>query len=135
MGRGPGADLSLLLRCASAPLRGPVGFASVSAVLLRPGNPPPRVARRAHAGRRPRQFAARADHGAGEIDAGTNPQARARARRAGGLPAQYRFHRGIEGRSGGVSGAAEISLLEAPIPNAALDQLASVLVDCVEGGA
>ena len=34
-----------------------------------------------------------------------------------------------------MSGAAEISLLEAPIPNAALDQLASVLVDCVEGGA
>jgi GNAT superfamily N-acetyltransferase len=34
-----------------------------------------------------------------------------------------------------VSGAAEISLLSAPIPDAALDQLASVLVDCVEGGA
>jgi GNAT superfamily N-acetyltransferase len=34
-----------------------------------------------------------------------------------------------------VSGAAEISRLEAPIPAAALDQLASVLVDCVEGGA
>jgi len=34
-----------------------------------------------------------------------------------------------------VSGAAEISLLEAPIPDAALEQLASVLVDCVEGGA
>ena len=34
-----------------------------------------------------------------------------------------------------MSATAEISLLEAPIPDAALDQLASVLVDCVEGGA
>jgi len=34
-----------------------------------------------------------------------------------------------------VSGAADISVLTAPIPDAALEQLASVLVDCVEGGA
>jgi len=34
-----------------------------------------------------------------------------------------------------VSGGAEISVLSAPIPDAALEQLASVLVDCVEGGA
>jgi GNAT superfamily N-acetyltransferase len=34
-----------------------------------------------------------------------------------------------------VSGAIEISVLGAPIAEAALDQLASVLVDCVEGGA
>jgi GNAT superfamily N-acetyltransferase len=34
-----------------------------------------------------------------------------------------------------VSGAADISVLAAPIPDAALEQLASVLVDCVEGGA
>jgi GNAT superfamily N-acetyltransferase len=34
-----------------------------------------------------------------------------------------------------VSGSAEISVLSAPIPDAALEQLASVLVDCVEGGA
>jgi GNAT superfamily N-acetyltransferase len=34
-----------------------------------------------------------------------------------------------------VSATAEISRLEAPISEAALDQLASVLVDCVEGGA
>jgi GNAT superfamily N-acetyltransferase len=34
-----------------------------------------------------------------------------------------------------VSGAADISVLSAPIPDAALEQLASVLVDCVEGGA
>ena len=34
-----------------------------------------------------------------------------------------------------MSAIAEISRLEAPIPDAALDQLASVLVDCVEGGA
>jgi GNAT superfamily N-acetyltransferase len=34
-----------------------------------------------------------------------------------------------------VSGAADISVLSAPIPDAALEQLALVLVDCVEGGA
>jgi GNAT superfamily N-acetyltransferase len=34
-----------------------------------------------------------------------------------------------------VSGAAETSVLTAPIPDAALEQLAAVLVDCVEGGA
>ena len=34
-----------------------------------------------------------------------------------------------------MSATAEISRLEAPIPDAALDQLASVLADCVEGGA
>jgi GNAT superfamily N-acetyltransferase len=34
-----------------------------------------------------------------------------------------------------VSGGVEISVLTAPISDAALDQLASVLVDCVEGGA
>jgi GNAT superfamily N-acetyltransferase len=34
-----------------------------------------------------------------------------------------------------VSGSVEISVLDAPVPDAALDQLASVLVDCVEGGA
>ena len=34
-----------------------------------------------------------------------------------------------------MSGAADISVLAAPISDAALEQLASVLVDCVEGGA
>jgi GNAT superfamily N-acetyltransferase len=34
-----------------------------------------------------------------------------------------------------VSGGIEISILEAPVSDSALDQLASVLVDCVEGGA
>jgi GNAT superfamily N-acetyltransferase len=34
-----------------------------------------------------------------------------------------------------VSDSVEISILSAPIEDAALDQLASVLVDCVEGGA
>jgi GNAT superfamily N-acetyltransferase len=34
-----------------------------------------------------------------------------------------------------VSGAAEIVALEAPVAASALDQLAAVLVDCVEGGA
>ncbi|MGB8400638.1 N-acetyltransferase family protein [Bradyrhizobium sp.] len=34
-----------------------------------------------------------------------------------------------------MSAGVEISVLTAPVPDAALDQLASVLVDCVEGGA
>jgi GNAT superfamily N-acetyltransferase len=34
-----------------------------------------------------------------------------------------------------VSGSVEIVALDAPVADAALDQLASVLVDCVEGGA
>jgi GNAT superfamily N-acetyltransferase len=34
-----------------------------------------------------------------------------------------------------VSEAVDISILTAPLPDAALDQLAAVLVDCVEGGA
>ncbi|MCA1456425.1 GNAT family N-acetyltransferase [Bradyrhizobium sp. BRP22] len=34
-----------------------------------------------------------------------------------------------------MSGGVEIFVLDAPIPDAALDQLASVLVDCVDGGA
>ncbi len=34
-----------------------------------------------------------------------------------------------------MSGSVEISVLDAPVPDAALEQLASVLVDCVEGGA
>ena len=63
---------------------------------------PRRAARRAHAGRRARQFAARADHGAGEADAGADPEARTRDRRAGDLPAQCGFDGGVEGRSGGV---------------------------------
>ncbi len=40
---------------------------------------PARAARRAHAGGRPRQFAARADHGAGEAVARADLEARARA--------------------------------------------------------
>ena len=34
-----------------------------------------------------------------------------------------------------MSAGVEISVLEAPVPEAAIDQLASVLVDCVAGGA
>ena len=34
-----------------------------------------------------------------------------------------------------MNGAPEISVLAAPVPDAALEQLAAVLVDCVEGGA
>ena len=93
---------------------------------------------------RARQFAARADHGAGEAVAGTDPQARARHRRADHLPAQRRLHRGLEARSGGVSAArAEDrlpgSLAAPPVPlgRRALDASCAdrVLVDCVEGGA
>ena len=34
-----------------------------------------------------------------------------------------------------MSGGVEICILEAPVSDSALDQLASVLVECVEGGA
>ena len=34
-----------------------------------------------------------------------------------------------------MSAGIDISVLAAPIPDAALEQLASVLVDCIEGGA
>src|SRR6266568_7633327 len=102
MGRGPGADLAALLRRAAARRREPEGYAGARAALLRPGNPAARAARRAYAGGRPRQLAARADHGAGEADAGTDPQARTRDRRAGDLPAERGFDGGIEGRSGGI---------------------------------
>src|SRR5260370_39555803 len=61
--------------------------------------------------------------------------ARTRNRRAGCLPVECRSHRSIEARSGGVSCKAEIISLDAPVADAALDQLAEVLVDCVEGGA
>src|SRR6195256_5784953 len=94
-----------------------------------------RAARRAHAGGRPRQFAARADHGLGEADAGGDFGARTRDRRAGDLPLECRCYRGLEARSGGVSAKAEIIALDAPVADTALDQLAAVLVDCVEGGA
>src|ERR1700704_871043 len=94
-----------------------------------------RAARRAHAGGRPRQFAARADHGLGEADAGGDFGARTRNRRAGDLPLECRRHRCLEARSGGVSAKAEIIALDAPVADTALDQLAAVLVDCVEGGA
>ena len=67
----------------------------------------------AHAGRRPRQFAARADHGAGEADARADHQARTRNRRAGDLSAECGFDRGVEARSGGVSDNAETRALGA----------------------
>ena len=47
----------------------------------------------AHAGRRPRQFAACADHGAGKAHAGKHPEARTRHRRAGDLSARMRIPR------------------------------------------
>src|SRR5665647_2738682 len=129
MGRGAGAYLAALLRRAAARRRKPEGHPGAHAALLRAGDPALRAARRAHAGLGPRQFAARADHGAGKAVAEGNPGARARHRRADHLPAQRRLHRGVEARSGGVSAGVEIVSL------GALAQLAAVLVDCVEGGA
>src|SRR5260221_13747171 len=135
MGRGAGADLAALLRRAAARWRKPEGHAGAHATLLRPGDPALRAARRAHAGRSPWQFAARADHGAGKAHARKHPEARTRYRRADHLPAQRRFHRGDEARSGGVIAKADIIALDAPVADGVLDQLAEVLVDCVEGGA
>ena len=93
------------------------------AALLRQGNPARRVARRADAGRRPRQLAARADHGAGEAFAGADSEARTRHRRAGDLPAQCGFDGGVEARSGGVnchSGAPEGRTRNLEVPGSML---------------
>ncbi len=101
MGRGAGPCLAALLRRAAARRRKPEGYAGAHAALLRPGDLAVRAARRAHAGRGARQFAARADHGAGKAFAEGNSRARTRHRRAGDLPAQCRRHRCLEARSGG----------------------------------
>src|SRR4051794_7193692 len=135
MGRGPGAGLAPLLRRAAARRREPEGYAGAHAALLRAGDTALRAARRAHPGRGPRQLAARADHGAGKAFAGRHFGARTRHRRADHLPAQRRRYSRIKTRSGGVSAAFDIAVLDAPVAEAALDQLADVLVDCVEGGA
>jgi len=55
---------------------------------------------------RARQFAAGADHGAGEAVAQANPGARTRDRRAGDLPPQRRRHGRLEARSRRVNGQA-----------------------------
>src|SRR5450631_4103493 len=102
MGRGAGPCLAALLRRAAARRRKPEGYAGAHPALLRSGDPSLRAARRAHAGRSPRQFTARADHGAGKIVAEGNSGARTRHRRADHLPPQRRCHRGVEARSGGV---------------------------------
>src|ERR1700684_3281734 len=135
MGRAAGSCLAPFLRRAAARRRKPEGYAGAYAALFRPGDIAVRIARRAHAGGRARQLAARADHGAGKADPGRHSGARTRHRRAGDLPPQCRRHRGVEARSGGVSAAIEIVALDAPIADAALEQLADVLADCVEGGA
>ena len=96
---------------------------------------PVRAARRAHAGGGAWQFAARLDHGAGKAFAERNSRARTRHRRSGDLPPQRRRHRRLEARSGSVNAGIDIFVLATPIPDAALEQLAAVLVDCVEGGA
>ena len=82
MGRGAGPCLAPFLRRAAARRRKPEGYAGAHAALLRPGDPALRAARRTHAGRGARQFAARADHGAGKAFAEGNSGARTRDRRA-----------------------------------------------------
>src|SRR5258706_7808034 len=134
MGRGAGACLAALLRRGATRRRKPEGHAGAHAALLRPGDIAVRAARRAHAGGGARQFAARADHGAGETFAEANSRARARDRRAGNLSVECRRHGCLEARSG-VSAAVEIISLDAPVADSALEQLADVLADCVEGGA
>ena len=102
VGRGAGAYLAPFLRRPAARRRKPEGHPGPHAAVLRSGNPALRAARRAHTGSGARQFAARADYGAGEAVAGRHPGPRTRDRRADHLPAQRGFHGGIEARSGGV---------------------------------
>ena len=64
-----------------------------------------------------------------------HPEARARHRRADHLSPQCGLDRRLAARSGGVSGQAEILVLDAAAAKAALGELADVLADCVEGGA
>src|SRR3981081_3945533 len=134
MGRGAGPCLAPVLRRAAARRRKPEGYAGAHAALLRPGDFALRAARRAHAGGGSRQFAARADHGAGKTFAEGNHRARTRHRRTDNLSAECRCHRGVKARSGVIAGL-DIVVLDAPVADSALDQLADVLVDCVEGGA
>src|SRR6202041_4165457 len=105
------------------------------ATLLRAGDSSLRAARRAHAGRCPRQLAARVDHGIGEAVTGRHLEARTRDRRSHHLSPERRCDRGVEARFGGVSENAEIISLTAPVGERALDELADVLSDCVAGGA
>src|SRR6516165_8282995 len=135
MGRGAGPDLAPLLRRAAARRRKPEGYAGARTALLRSGDLAWRAARRAHACCRSRQLVARADHGAGKAIAGKHLEARARDRRAHHLSPQRRLDRRLEARSRRVSEAVEIFVLEAPVADAALEQLSQVLVDCVDGGA
>ena len=74
---------------AAARRRKPEGYAGARAALLRAGDLARRAARTAHAGRRPRQIAARADHGAGEADARADFEARILAT---GVPVIYRLN-------------------------------------------
>src|SRR5258708_21675315 len=135
MGRGAGPRLATILRRAAARRREPEGHAGAHAALLRSGDSAVRIARRAHTGGGPRQFAARADHGPGKTFSGRHFGGGACNRGAGDLPVECRRDGRIKARSGGVSAKAEIISLDAPVGEPALDQLAEVLVDCVEGGA
>src|ERR1700732_2737841 len=135
MGRGAGPHLAAVVRRGAARRRKPEGHPGAHPALLRPGDPSLRAARSAHAGRSPWQFAARADHGAGEAFARRHSGARIGDRRSRDLPFECGFDGRIEARSGGVSAVAEIVALAAPVADAALVQLADVLVDCGEGGA
>ena len=68
MGRGAGACLAPLLRRAAARRRVAQGHRRARLALLHPHDPAACAARRARAGRRARQFAARAGHGARRPD-------------------------------------------------------------------
>src|SRR5579859_6813821 len=135
MGRGASTRLASVLRRRAARRREPEGYAGAHPALLRSGDSSLRAARRAHARGGPWQFTARADHGAGEAYPRRHSGARTRNRRSRDLPIERGRHRRNQARSGGVSAQAEIVSLAAPVAAAALDQLADVLVDCVEGGA
>src|SRR6202035_2424971 len=79
------------------------GYGRTRAALFRAGDSAARAAWRSRADLGARQFAACADHGAGAIDAGGDPQARTRHRRADRIPAERGFDRRLTARSGGVN--------------------------------
>ena len=106
VGRGAGAYLAPLLRRSAAGRREPEGHRRARLALLHDRDPAPRAARREGAGRRPRQFAARARHGARPAEPRRDPQAQPGDRRAHGLQAEAGFDRRLKGSAlGDMSGA------------------------------
>src|SRR2546423_6488655 len=103
MGRGAGAHLAPLLRRAAAGRREFEGYGGARASLLCAGNPAACAARRARADFGAWQLAARANHGAGAVDAGADFKARAWHWRADRLPAQCGLDRRVAARSRGMT--------------------------------